>query len=106
MDEREPPIMDELWVTLEGLETYNISNYGRIVNDRTGKEVKNWIDAEGHLRARIYRRGKRYSIYVHLLVARTFFLRYRSGVGVGFINGRKADCSVANLTLITPGPEA
>lgn len=101
---KKPPVMDELWVTLEGLETYNISNYGRIVNDRTGKEVHTWIDPEGHLRARIYRKGRRHNIYVHLLVARTFFLRYRAGVGVGFINGQQSDCSVANLTLLTPAP--
>jgi len=96
----EPPVMDEYWQTIDGLETYAVSNYGRIVNVRTGRDVKIQEDKDGYLRAVIYRGGKRYKIYVHQLVAAAYFLNYKAGVGVDFVNGNKHDCTVTNLTLM------
>lgn len=94
------PVLDELWVGVDGLETYAVSNYGRVMNVRTGKDLSVFKDASGYNHVYMYRQGKRYNVYVHLLVAQAFFLNYKSGVGVDFQNGNKDDCSVLNLTLM------
>lgn len=98
--EEKDPRLDEHWVMFEGFEKYSVSNYGRVMVTRTGHELKQTVDKDGHLRVYLHYQGKRYRVYVRLLVASAFFLNYKSGVGVGFLNGNKQDCSVLNLTLM------
>lgn len=97
--EPKEPRLDEHWVTFEDLPTYAVSNYGRVMNVKTGRDLVTTLDKEGHLRVTLWYRGKRYRTYVHLLVAYAFFLEYKYGVRVSFVNGNKQDCSVLNLTL-------
>lgn len=93
------PRLDEFWEILDGLETYAVSNYGRVVNVKSGRDLRVYTDKHGYLRVNLYRRGKKYPTLVHLLVARVYFINYKEGVGVDFENGNKQDCSVLNLTL-------
>jgi hypothetical protein len=95
----EPPVMDEYWQGIDGLGTYAVSNYGRVVNVKSGKDLRVRVDSDGFHRVYLYRKGKRYDVFVHLLVASVFFLNWKPGVGVDFLNGDQSDCTVANLTI-------
>lgn len=95
----EPPVMDEYWQGIDGLGTYAVSNYGRVVNVKTGRDVRVRVDHEGYNRVYLYRKGKRYDVYVHLLVASVFFLNWKRGIGIEFLNGNRSDCTVANLSI-------
>lgn len=94
------PVSDEYWASIEGLPLYSVSNYGRVCNNKTGRHLKVTTDKQGYLRVYLHRKGKRYRVYVHLLVALVYFDQYKPGVGVGFLNGNRSDCTVANLTLM------
>jgi hypothetical protein len=92
--------LHEYWVVLDWLPTYAISNYGRVVNDKTGHECRTELDRHGYVRVILYRKGKRKRAYLHKLVARAFFLNYRSNINPRHINGNKQDNTVLNLTLL------
>jgi hypothetical protein len=90
--------MDEIWVEV-GIGAYEVSNFGRIVNGATGRDLKPSPDKNGYYRVALHYGGKRHDVFVHRLVARAFFLNYKQGVEVKHINEDKADNSVLNLTL-------
>ena len=90
--------LDEIWVEI-GIGAYEVSNFGRVVNGNTGRDLKPSPDGNGYLRVVLYYNGKRHMVYVHRLVARAFFLNYAKGVEVKHKNGDKNDNSVLNLTL-------
>lgn len=91
--------LDEVWVTVDGLERYAVSNYGRVINQERGNELTPSPDANGYLRVGLTRKGVTKHVYVHRLVAFAFFLNYRPGIEVKHINDNKEDNSVLNLTL-------
>lgn len=91
--------VEEVWVELDSFPDYAISNYGRVVNIRTNKDLTLTPDKDGALRVSLYNQGKRSNNYVHRLVAKCFFLNYSEGHAVKHINGNKTDNSVLNLTL-------
>lgn len=91
--------MDEVWVTVDGLERYAVSNFGRVINQERGNELTPSPDANGYMRVGLSRRGVTLTVYVHRLVAFAFFLNYKPGVEVKHKNDNKADNSVLNLTL-------
>jgi len=93
------PKVDEVWATIEGLERYTVSNYGRVINQERGNELTPSPDANGYLRVGLSRNGKVWNVYVHRLVAKCFFLNYKPGVEVLHKNENKNDNSVLNLTL-------
>lgn len=94
------PYYEEYWVTLDLLPNYAISNYGRVVNINTERELKASKNDSGHLKVDLYHNGKQKQVYVHRLVAKAFFVDYEEGREVGFINGNKEDCGVLNLTIL------
>ena len=90
--------LDEIWVEI-GLGAYEVSNYGRVVNANTGRDLTPSPDKNGYLRVALYHKGIRHDVYVHRLVARAFFLNYAKGVEVKHKNENKQDNTVLNLTL-------
>ncbi|AWN03304.1 HNH endonuclease [Microbacterium phage Camille] len=93
------PLMEEKWLTIEGLERYAVSSYGRVINQERGNELTPSPDKNGYLRVGLSRNGRVYHVYVHRLVARAFFLNYKEGIEVKHKNENKEDNSVLNLTL-------
>ena len=92
--------LNEVCVAVVGFPNYEVSNYGRVINVRTGRDLKIMVHgATGRLYVQLYRRNKKYMWYVHRLVARAFFLDYSESISVDFINGNQEDISVLNLTL-------
>lgn len=93
------PQVDEIWVTFDLLPRYEISNYGRVCNRETGRDLTPSRDKNGYLKVGLSHNGTKHYVYVHRLVAKAFFLNYKNGIEVKHINGDKSDCSVLNLTL-------
>lgn len=94
-------MLEELWVPVEDYPNYEISNYGRVVNIKTGYELKTWAVGKGgkYLRVELSRDALRRAFFLHRLVAREFFLLYSDRVEVICINGNYHDCTVANISL-------
>lgn len=93
-------MLDELWVILPQWPNYAVSNYGRVVNTTTDKELQPYADKRtGHLRVALYNNGARQDVQINRLVAECFFVDYRDGVEVYHENGNKSDNGVLNLTL-------
>lgn len=90
--------LEEIWVEV-GIGAYEVSNFGRVVNANTSKDLTPSPDKNGYLRVALYYKGVRHEVYVHRLVARAFFLNYKNGVEVKHKNGNKNDNTVLNLTL-------
>ncbi len=93
------PKMDEKWVTIDGLERYAVSSYGRVINQERGNELKPSPDKNGYLRVGLSKNGRVWHVYVHRLVAFAFFLNYKHGTEVKHKNGNLEDNSVLNLEL-------
>lgn len=91
--------LEEVWVTIDGLERYAVSSYGRVINQDRGNELTPSPDANGYMRVGLTRKGKTRTVYVHRLVAYAFFLNYKPGIEVRHKNDDKSDNSVLNLTL-------
>ena len=91
--------LDEYWVGFDALPNYAVSNYGRVINVNTGRELKQTMDGNGYMKVVLYHKGIRHYIYVHRLVAKAFFLKYTHDHEVKHISEHKHDNSVLNLTL-------
>lgn len=90
---------EELWVPVEGFPNYEVSNYGRVVNVTTGRDLKATEHKTGYLKIKLFKNNVRYYFYLHRLVARAFFVDYREDRAVELINEIRSDCTVANITL-------
>lgn len=96
-------MIEELWVPVEGFPNYEVSNYGRVVNITRGNDLKPSPDKNGFLRVGLTKNGRVKHFALHRLVAQHFFLNYRDGKEVHFLNDDKTDCTVANITLSKRG---
>lgn len=90
--------LEEVWV-LVGIGEYEVSNFGRVMNGSTGKDLKPVPNKKGYLKVALHHGGKRQDAFVHRLVARAFFLNYEQGRQVRHKNGNRSDNTVLNLTL-------
>lgn len=92
--------VEELFVPIEFWENYSVSNYGRVVDSDTGIELTQRVDkVSGRLKVRFYVLGAYSDFYVDELVAKAFFVNYRTGITVYYKNGNKLDCTVLNLSF-------
>lgn len=65
--------MKEIWKEILGYErTYEVSNFGRVRNIRTGKILKPTNDKDGYLQLVLSKNGTRKTVKVHRLVAYAF----------------------------------
>lgn len=99
--ELDEPRLDEYWVGFETFPDYRISNYGRVLNIRTGQELKPVVMENDYLYVKLVNTetGFIHNGPIHRLVAKAFFLNFDADRAVDFINGDKHDCTVLNLTL-------
>lgn len=87
----------EVWVEIEGYPNYAVSNRGRVVNLETDALLALRPHERGYLRVALYREGVRRDIYVHQLVAKAFFARFRHGEHIEHVNGDPEDNRPENL---------
>ena len=94
-------MLEELWQPVEDFPNYEISNFGRVVNINTGRELKpTKVGTDGrYLKIKLWNNGMYRWFNLHRLVAREFFLQYSDNIEVSCKNGNYHDCTVANITL-------
>ena len=92
-------MLEELWVPVEGFPNYEVSNYGRVVNVNTGRDLKPQVKKSGNLQVKLFVNNVAHFWYLHRLVARAFFLNYSEDHDVLLINGIKSDCTVTNIQI-------
>lgn len=96
--------MDEIWKTIPGFSTYQVSNTGKIrsLNYKKSKKIKELKPAVdgGYLKTMILSDNKIYdTVRIHRLVALTFL--GESNLEVNHIDGNKLNNSIDNLEYCT-----
>ena len=87
----------EVYVDIPGYEGYQVSNYGRVRNKKTGKILKPYITNKGYYTVGFWTDGKKKRLSIHRLVAKAFLPNPNNLPEVNHINGCKTDNSVCNL---------
>lgn len=93
----------EIWAYIEGFRTHQISNLGRvrscIKNTSTyiGKILKYYLDKDGYQRLSLFKDGKKYPRYVHILVAKEFVPNPKNLPQVNHKDGNKNNPAASNL---------
>ncbi|NJL52917.1 MAG: endodeoxyribonuclease [Hydrococcus sp. SU_1_0] len=85
---------------IPGYEGYQVSNYGRVKNSKTGKILKPYL-TRGYLRVSLYNESGRKCKLVHRLVAEAFLPNPDNKFDVNHINGCKIDANVCNLEWVS-----
>jgi len=91
--------LEEYFVEIEEYPNYSVSNYGDVINVKTGRQLNQILGKKGYFSVRLWRDGGVRTFKVHNLVAQAFFLNYSEDVKVAHKNGVKTDNTVLNLTL-------
>lgn len=91
--------LEEYWVAVDLLPNYVVSNYGRVVNVHTQRELKACPNGNGYPQVKLYHKGTPHTVYVHRLVAMAFFVDYEAGVDVKHLNNNLEDNGVLNLSI-------
>ncbi len=86
---------------------YEVETTGRVINKRTGKELKFHPDPKGYMKSRIYcpeiseHKDGRKPVKLHRLVAMFHLDTYTETLQVNHKNGIKNDNRVDNLEMVT-----
>lgn len=88
----------EIWEYVDDLETYQISNYGRVKKQFAGYEklVRDWKDGKKHYMM-MFEGGANYYYSLHHLVAEYFVPNPKGYDAVGFKDGDKQNFEASNL---------
>ena len=62
----------ETWKPLRNFPSYNGSSEGRIINVRTQKILKPWINKKGYAQVCLFKNKRPYTVSVHRVLADTF----------------------------------
>lgn len=91
--------MTETWKSIDGYENkYEVSNYGRIRNTKSGKILKNKINCStGYVQITLYNKGFLKTHLVHRLVAMAFIPNPKNLPQINHKNEIKTDNKVDNL---------
>lgn len=80
---------------------YEVSNYGRVRNVKTGKTLEGLLHESGYIRIGLQVDGVNHKFYVHRLVAEAFIGKRPEGMDVNHLNGYKTDNRATNLEYCT-----
>lgn len=91
----------EQWKVVCDFPDYEASNEGNIRKKKTGREVKQYTNANGYKMVWVYIEGKRVNKYVHRLVATAFLGLPKNNEEVNHKNGVRGDNNINNLEWVT-----
>ena len=95
--------MEEIWETISDFPNYEVSNFGRVRNEKTGNYLTQKIGRDGHyLSVYLCNNGKENTQTIHRLVAKAFVPNPEKKQQVNHIDGNKLNNKVNNLEWCTP----
>jgi len=86
---------------IEGTNCYNITVDGRVINKRTGRELKQQNDNGGRLAVRIKVNDKNKKCFIHRLVAEAYIPNPNDKPQVDHIDGDNSNNNMCNLRWCT-----
>lgn len=94
---------NEFWVAIDGFEHYEISNHGRVFNNKTRRFVQHSpnSDTEVH-RVSLYSDGERRQFTIPTLLGLHFFEGFKLGMHVYNVDGDHSNTHVSNFYVNTP----
>jgi hypothetical protein len=93
--------MVEEFRVIKGFQNYEISNFGNVKNNKTGRILKPGINSHGYKNVTLYIDGKYFHKKIHKLVAEHFIENPHNKNNVDHINNNKLDNNVINLRWAT-----
>lgn len=90
---------EERWVQINEFPGYSVSNRGRVVNDRTGFNIKPTQKSQGYHMVGLMKEGVQHKRSLPLLVARAFLPSHPNGTFDTpiHLNGDRSDSRIMNL---------
>lgn len=86
----------ETWKPLKNFPSYNGSTEGRIMNIRTQRILKTFVNNNGYEIVCLRKNNKQYTVKVGRVIAETF-LGEHPGMDVGYKNGNRSQNNISNL---------
>lgn len=90
----------EIWKPLRNFPNYNGSTEGRIMNIKTQRIMKTFINNSGYVQVCLRKNNQQYTVKVARVIAETFLGEY-PGMDVAYKNGDRSDIYVDNLEWCT-----
>ena len=91
----------EHFLNISGYKNYKISNFGRVMNSRTGRILKPRADGHGYLNVYLCKDGKGKNHKIHKLVANEFIDKIDGKTCVDHIDKNRLNNIVENLRWVT-----
>ena len=90
----------EIWKPLKKFPSYNVSSDGRIMNVKTQRILKTFINEKGYQTVCLRKNNKQYTVRVHKLIAETF-LGEHPGMDIRHKDRNRSNNHVNNLEWCT-----
>ena len=96
----------EHWASIDGYLNYQVSWWGRVLNTKTGRILKNTFGSHGYLHVGLSKNGKVKTHCIHVMVAQAWVSNPEEKRCVDHIDGDKANNHFENLRYATPAENA
>jgi hypothetical protein len=93
--------MEETFRIIKDFEKYEVSNFGRVKNNKTGRILKPQIDSHGYYKVSLCSDGKQFNKKIHKLVGETFIPNPFNKSCIDHIDNNKLNNNVCNLRFCT-----
>lgn len=90
----------EIWKPLRNFPSYNGSSEGRIMNIKTQRILKTFVNDKGYVQVCLRKNNKQHTVRVAQVIAETF-LGEHPGMYVTYKNGDRSDIDICNLEWCT-----
>ena len=86
---------------IKGFESYGITEDGNVINLKTGKRLRPFVNSNGYVSAQFTIKGKHFVRLIHRMIAEAFIPNPEAKPYVNHIDGNKLNNSIDNLEWCT-----